>query len=363
MDIIMEVENLRNVLLISHELSMTGAPVALQYMGRQLKEDGAFVVVLSPKDGPLREEFIKDGLTVIIDESITGSKEWIKWGGGFDLVVVNTDVIYHVINQLSGLDLPVVWWTHDGEMSFELGANELLPQTIGKNIHVFGGGEYAKRILDKYRPQYHAKELLYCVPDFKDMLSETYKIMIDKKGKDYLFSTVGSIDQRKGQDILAEAIRGLPYSYLERCLFLFVGREGDEDVYNKVKLLKGDFPEDIEMITEVSRDEIRDIYRQSTAVICTSRDDPMPVFMTESLMLSVPIICSEYTGTFGLITDRENGMIYYKNSVEELTKLLQYAIDNPKRIEEIGINGRAVYENNFTEPAFRDNFYHVIAEI
>lgn len=363
MDIVMEVKNLKNVLLISHELSMTGAPVALQYMGRQLKEDGVFVAVLSPKDGPLREEFIKAGLTVIIDESITGSKEWIKWGEGFDLIVVNTDVIYHVINHLSGLALPVIWWTHDGEMSFELGADELLPQTIGENIHVFGGGKYARRILDKYRPQYHAKELLYCVPDFKDTLSKTYNIIIDKKGKDYLFSTVGSIDQRKGQDILVEAIRSLPNNYLELCLFLFVGREGDEDVYRKVEQLKGDFPENIEMITEVSRDEIRDIYRQSTAVICSSRDDPMPVFMTESLMLSVPIICSEYTGTFDLITDRENGLIYYKNSVEELTKLLQYAIDNPERIEEIGLDGRAVYEDNFTELAFRNNFYHVIAEI
>lgn len=34
----MDREHIKNVLLITHELSMTGAPVALQYMARQLKE-------------------------------------------------------------------------------------------------------------------------------------------------------------------------------------------------------------------------------------------------------------------------------------------------------------------------------------
>lgn len=359
----MKVENLKSVLLISHELSLTGAPVALQYMARQLKKDGIFMTVLSPKDGPLRQEFIKDGITVIIDGSITGNKEWIKWAKGFDLIVVNTVVIFHLINQLSDLKLPVIWWTHDGEMSFELGANDLLPKKVGENIHAFGGGGYAKKILDKYRPLYHAEELIYCVPDYANLLDNKYEIIIDKKDKKYLFSSVGSIDRRKGQDIFVEAIRNLPCQYLECCLFLFVGREGDAAIYNKVKMLKRDFPDNIELITEVSRNEVRDIYRQSTVVVCTSRDDPMPVFMTESLMLSVPIICSEYTGTFSLIKDKENGLVYHNNNISELTDLIKYVVDNPDKMVQMGIQGREVYENNFTEKAFKDNFYNIIEGI
>lgn len=356
----MNKERIKNVLLITHELSMTGAPVALQYMARQFKRDGVFVAVLSPQDGPLRDEFLQDGLTVIVDRTITGNAEWFKWAGAFDLIVVNTVVVYQIINQLSGKDIPVIWWTHDGEMSFQLGANELLPQTVGKNIHVIGGGGYAKRIMDKYRPKYRAGELVYCVPDYAADLSEEPEFIIDRKGKEYLFASIGSIDKRKGQDILAEAVERLPDRYREKCLFLFVGRNNDQGVYEKVLNLSEKYPENVELIKEVSRDEIRDVYRQSTAVVCTSRDDPMPVFMTESLMLSVPVVCSEYTGTYSLLKDRESGLAYHNNDPTELTDALLYVINHPHDVRNMGYAGRKVYENYFTEEAFRKNLYDVI---
>ncbi len=359
----MKSEDLKNVLLISHELSMTGAPIALHYLARQLQQDGVFTTILSPKDGPLRGEIVNEGFTVIIDDSITGSTEWLKWAKSFDLIVVNTVVIFHVINQLSGMDIPVIWWVHDGEMSFELGANELLPQKIGHNVMALGGGGYAKCILDKYRPAYHADELIYCVPDFADTLDDELSILIDRKGKEFLFSSVGSIDARKGQDVFVDAIRRLPAEYIERCHFLFVGRGNEDKVYDKVVKLQQDFPENVSMITEVSRKEIRDIYRQSDVVVCTSRDDPMPVFMTESLMLSRPVICSEYTGTYSLITENENGLVYRNNSAVELEELLRFAINNPQEMAIIGGNGRKVYEKHFTEAAFRDNFYAVLKKI
>lgn len=356
----MNKKRIKNVLLITHELSMTGAPVALQYMARQLKKDDVFVTVLSPQDGPLRDEFLKDDLTIVVDHTITGNTEWLKWVGAFDLIVVNTVVVYQVINQLSGKDVPVIWWTHDGEMSFQLGANELLPQTIGKNIHVIGGGGYAKRIMDQYRPQYCAGELVYCVPDYASDLSKDFQYRIDRKGKEYLFSSIGSIDKRKGQDVLVEAVNKLPDRYREKCLFLFVGRNNDNEVYTKILALRKQYPENVELITEVSRDEIRDVYRQSTAVICTSRDDPMPVFMTESLMLSVPVICSEYTGTYSLLNNQESGLVYHNNDPIELMDALLYVINHPDGVRNMGYAGRKVYENYFTEEAFRRKFYDVI---
>lgn len=356
----MDRKYIKNALLITHELSMTGAPVALQYMARQLERDGVFVTVLSPQDGPLRVEFLKDNLTVVIDSTITGNTEWLKWAGAFDLIVVNTVVVYQLIIQLSQINIPVIWWTHDGEMSFQLGANELLPQTIGKNIHVIGGGGYAKRIMDQYRPQYGAGELVYCVPDYASDLSKDFRYRIDRKGKEYLFSSIGSIDKRKGQDVLVEAVNNLSDQYREKCLFLFIGRKNDDWVYSKVLELREQYPGNVELITEVSRDDIRDVYRQSTAVVCTSRDDPMPVFMTESLMLSVPVICSEYTGTYNLLEHKKSGLTYHNNSPMELAEDLIYVIEHLDDIRNIGYAGRKVYENYFTEEAFRRNFYDVI---
>lgn len=153
----------------------------------------------------------------------------------------------------------------------------------------------------------------------------------------------------------------MPKHYREQSLFVFLGRKGDENVYQKIVHLKKEYPECIEIIPEVSRDEIKSLYQQTTAVLCTSRDDPMPVFMTESMILSKPVICSKNTGTYSLITDKKDGFVFHNE--EELLNHIEYIIDNPTAGEQAGIQGRKIYEKNFTEEAFRKNFYDIIARI
>lgn len=143
----------------------------------------------------------------------------------------------------------------------------------------------------------------------------------------------------------------------------FVGRNNDDEIYNKILELRERHSENVKLITEVSRDEIRDVYRQSTAVVCTSRDDPMPVFMTESLMLSVPVICSEYTGTYSLLDHKKSGLTYHNNDSDELADMLIYVLEHPDDVHHMGHAGRKVYENYFTEEAFRKRFYAVIEGI
>ena len=350
----------RSILLISHEMSRTGAPVALHYMARQFRNMGMFITVASPKDGPMVEEMLKDNISVIIDGTMEGNTEWLKWGCNFDLIVVNTVVSYHIIMQLKAVDIPVIWWIHDGEMSFRLGANKVLPQTLTDNIHVYGGGEYACRIVKKYRPEYIVNELLYCVPDYSGTLGDHYEYMIDNPEKLLIISVVASIDERKGQDILVEAIRHLKKNEICKCLFLFVGRNNNREIYQKIEKLKEDFPKNVSLISEVSRRQIADVYRQSAAVVCTSRDDPMPVFMTESLMLGIPVICSDHTGTYDLLHDREDGFTFHSGNVVELAERISFVINNRAESIAIGKRGRSIYEKYFTEHAFSEAVNNIV---
>lgn len=359
----MKINNVESVLLLSHEMSMTGAPVALQYMAKQLKEDGIFVTVLSPADGPMVGEMLRDEIPVIVDGTIGGNTEWIKWASNFDLIVVNTVVPFHNIEQLERTDIPVIWWIHDGEMSFQLGANKMLPQTLTENIHVYGGGEYASRVVRKYRPSYNVQELLYCVPDYAGELPADYKYRIDNPTDKLIISSVGSIDKRKAQDVLVEAIRGMNQEDIDKCLFVFVGKNNDDTVYRQIEQLRVDYPRNVCMISQVSRDEIADVYRQSAAVVCTSRDDPMPVFITESLMLGVPVICSDNTGTYDLLKDGENGLTFKSENVTALKEKLEFVIHNRKQMQVIGQCGRNVYEKNFTKDAFQKALHEMIGKI
>lgn len=354
---------MNSVLLLSHEMSRTGAPIALLNMAKQLKKEGIFLTVLSPQDGAMVQDFVAEDIAVVIDSSIGGNTEWLNWASDFDLIIVNTVVPYHNIEQLKQTGIPVLWWIHDGEMSFQLGANALLPKELTDNIHVYAGGQYACDIVNHYRPAYGARNLLYNVPDLMAEGEKKLLYEIPNPAGRKIVSTIGSVDKRKGQDVLADAIRLLDKEEREKCLFVFIGKGNDEAVYQKVQDLKNDFPNDVLLITEVTHSEIVDVYKQSEVVICASRDDPMPVFMTECLMLSVPVICSTNIGTYALLQDGKNGLTFKSEDVEGLRDKIRFAIHNEDELKQIGKCGREVYENNFTDEAFSKALKQVIENL
>ncbi len=351
------------VLLVSHELSLTGAPIALLYAAKAIREAGNYTVVVSPYDGKLREELVSDGIDVIINSSVNGSDFWVKWAINFDLIIVSTLVQYNNINHLKDKKVPVLWWVHESGESYRLGADELLPAEIGKNIHVYCGGGYARAMLKEYRPAYPAEELLYCVPDYADQAGLDFKYILDNIDGKVVFSTIGTIEKRKGQDIFAKAIMALPKNYIDKCRFFIVGRKINDIIYRDLLQLKEAYPEQVTLINEVSRDEIRDLYNQCDAIVCSSIDDPMPVFMTECLMLSKIAICSENTGTASLLQDGVDGFIYRNNDYKELMNKMIYVIDHVNELDNLKAEGRRTYERHFTKEAFDRNISSIINKL
>ena len=54
------------VLLLSHEMNLTGAPIALLTLARTMQGIGYAPVVISPRDGPLSEEYVRHGISVVV---------------------------------------------------------------------------------------------------------------------------------------------------------------------------------------------------------------------------------------------------------------------------------------------------------
>lgn len=353
----------KSVLLVSHELSLTGAPIALHYAAKSIRENGNYPVVLSPYDGKIRKELLSDGIDVIIDSTINGSDFWLKWASAFDLIIISTLVQYHSIEQLNDRNIPVIWWVHESRESYLVGADKLIPHEVGKNIHIYCGGGYAKAVMKEFRPAYQAEELLYCVPDYAALSNLEYNYELDNIKDKIVFSTIGTVEERKGQDIFAKAIMRMPKEYVEKCRFFIVGRKINDIIYDEVLRLKNMYPDAVTLINEVSRDEIRDVYNQCDAIVCASRDDPMPVFMTECLMLSKIAICSENTGTASLMKDGVNGFVYRNDDPNELMNKMMYVIDNIDDLDKVKSEGRKTYEKYFTKEAFDSSMTQLIAKL
>lgn len=354
----------KNILLITHELSMTGAPIALYYAAKSYIKNGDYAVMLSPEDGPLRKEIVEDGISLIVDTTINGSDFWLKTACNFDLVIVCTLSEYQVIPKLEQLGIPVLWWVHESERSYILGADAVIPHEISSDIHVYCGGHYAQKMLHKFRPSYSSDILLYGVEEYQfseDLKQYCYELKnIENK---IIFFSVGTFEFRKGQDLLVKAIEELPKEYLQKVKFIFAGKSVDDEIYQAVYELYKKYPDFIEMIEFLTRKELMDVYRQVDCVICSSRDDPMPVFMTEALMLSKICICSENTGTASLLQDGINGFVFKDNDYEQLKEKIIEVIEQYDQLDKMKLEGRKVYEKYFSVNIFHKNLMEITNSI
>ena len=82
-----------DVLLVSHDLSSSGAPRIVLDLARVLLASGCYVCVVAPSDGPMRHLLTELGADVIVDELLlTQNASAHDFARDFDLAIVNTVV-------------------------------------------------------------------------------------------------------------------------------------------------------------------------------------------------------------------------------------------------------------------------------
>lgn len=355
-----------NILLVSHELSRTGSPQVVFEAAKVLKDQGYFPVVASPEDGPLSRDILAEKIPVIIDQDLskyrayrpnevpksisTGIDDLLR---NFDLVLVASIVSHNFINCYNGSDIPFLWWIHDGGTGYSF-LEKYLPKHLKSNISVYCGGRYAQEMLEKSRPKYYSEVLLYGV---KDWASDMKEITVRRKKIRFLFPATFEI--RKNQLLLLEAIGMLPEAIAEKADFLLIGKVGDELYYRSVDNKAKELP-NVKISGPVPYDKLMDIYRETACVVVPSIDDPMPVVLAETMMMSKIVLCSDMTGTARYIKDGVNGFLFSSKNASELKEKLEYVIDNFDTLDDVRKAGRKTYEQYFSQEIFTENLVSVV---
>ena len=339
----------KRAFLMSHVLDMTGAPIVMTSAVPVLRSMGYEVVVLGPEDRGSAQLFVEAGAAVITRPGVRSDPS--LWGLALcaDLVIVNTVVMARVIRALSGTAVPVLWWLHDAFAGYPHIAHQI-PTSLGPNVRVYSVGSHAANAMHAVRPQFDIRPLIYGLPDYAQEQFSHYDLGY-ACGRP-LFVTVGSFERRKGHDIFCKAIRLLPPEVREKASFLFVGQAADQEMMAAVRSLTADFPQNTFYCKRLSRDEIKSLMEQCTCLVCASRDDPMPTFVTEGLIFGKPSIVSEHTGTAGLITEGVNGFVYPNDDPAELAKRLEWAIEHPEKLASMRTDCRKLYEQYYSKEAF-----------
>lgn len=363
-----------DILLLSHEFSHTGAPVVLLAAAKVLNQHGYYVVVASPERGPIMQDFLQAGIVVIIDKTYANYK-WHQpqsvpaslstsvsgFVNDFDLVICSTMVCHNFVNCYNNTKLPIIWWLHEGWVSYQGNANRndiskgmtiYLPEKLGQNVKVYCGGLYALEMLKKYNLDYNADVLLYGV---KDIATQC----IQKKTDKVVFLLPASYEERKNQALLFEALALIPKEIATKAEFWLIGNILNKKVYNSIKELAIPYS-NVKVCEPVTYDELMEIYTEVSCIMITSIDDPMPVVLAEGMMLSKIVLCSNMAGTSRYITDGKNGFVFDCTNAAELAKKIEFIIENEKHMNTLRAVARDTYEQVFAMNIFEKNLLQAV---
>ena len=236
-----------------------------------------------------------------------------------------------------------------------------IPKALGKNVHLCAVGSHATAAMHSVRPDFEIEQLIYGLPDYAAEQFPRYDISF--AGGRPLFVTVGSLEHRKGPDIFCNAIRLLPSAVREKAAFLFVGKAADKGMYNAVDSLVRDYPQTVFYRKRLERPEVKSLMEQCNCVVCASRDDPMPTFVTEGLIFGKPSIVSEHTGTAGLVTEGVDGFLYKDDDPQQLADKLAWAIEHPEALAAMHGSCRRLYEQQFSNESYVATLTRLVKEL
>jgi glycosyltransferase involved in cell wall biosynthesis len=349
----------KNILLISHDLSLSGAPIILFYLAKYLKSKGFFVTVMSPRNGEAMRLYRKANIPVVVDSTILLEpfSETKKFMANFDLAIVNTIIMGHMIPLLKELSVPVFWLIHESSAGLEY---------IKSKKEVINGFKLSDNVI------FACKEtnILY-----KDFLSNNVRIIANgiedfgatskkkKTQKESIFPLniihAGSIEKRKGQDILIESLRYIPKHLLKKFNISFVGRVLDRGYEQKIKQKAKQY-NNVKFFDQAPLSKLRTMIRESDIFICSSRDEVFPLTILEAMAGSIPVISTNVGGIKSMINNGKEGFLIDGDNPKELAKSIIFFIKNTHLIREYGENGRKRFLDNFTVQKFGEKIVPMI---
>ena len=335
----------KGILLLSHELSMTGAPIVLFNAAVIMKKNGYHPVFMSLRDGELREVILEHDIPVVIEKNITVSNRAIwNWMLKFDFVWVNTLSFSNLIDDLGKAGIPAVWWLHEADISYEIIGMNKMPKT--KNtIDTYAVGTLASDSYKRYLNREDISCLLYGVPD-------------ERPEKKIRFVLSGTISKRKAQDVFVDAIFLLEDKIRNRCEFTIVGAIVEQYIYDQIMDKAGSI-RNLQILEAISHEKMLQMYENIDVVVCPSRSDPMPVVVTEGLMNQKICIVSDQTGFADIITDGRDGIICEVNA-ENLAKKITWVVNNFDDLDEMRVNARKLYLERFSLDIFEKNILNIL---
>lgn len=349
------------ILIITTELNYNGGTLAAVYAGKELQRRGYGVILAAPGGNNIFiREMQKEGINIMICRALPCLfLEELAFIKQFDVILVNVFQMISCANKISQFK-PVIWWVHEPRIFYESAIEQFAEYTTGdwmNNLQIYAVSKIAQKNFNYYFPNKIKNILNYGIPDINEYTKRNKKTI-----KKMIFAVIGSVTAVKGQDIFLEAVKKINNNHKSYSSFWIIGKVVDDLYCKDIKKLAAEEPS-VKMLGEMTRKAIQNVYKKIDVLICPSREDMLPMVVTEAMMYGKVCIVSDSTGMADYIVNGKNGFVCKTGDVEDLAKKIEWLFYNKKKIQQIGNNARLVYEKHFTMDCFGNRLEKIINEI
>ena len=307
--------------------------------------------------------------------NLFSTETYILNGNEKDLLIVNSFCIYLVdkinLNEFLGTKVCVVrgsvssFESIDSTISVEKAVEYLskFDSLIYVSAKTQDEWQEYKGISNKvsyYIPNCCDEESIDLIP-LKDDLFKKYSAKLDLNGK-YIISCIGSVQYRKGQDILIDAIIniGLTHPEIVSKIHVFIVG-GDVGGFSATLMHKIEVNglQDTFTFTGYTSDAL-EYLKISNVMVLPSRGEAMPRSILESMLMKIPVISTNLDGIPELIDDDIGGILTTPGSVEELSKAIIFSIGNEFKMAKMSDYSYKKYWESFSRQAQFQRYRNLI---
>lgn len=348
--------NFKRILLLSHEMTYTGAPNSLLNIAGLIRRKGYLVTVATQKSGEFIREFHKSGFRVGYADPESYCYE--KLSHKYDLVIANTIFCGKFALEAQKV-IPTILYIREAhnlpDIIRDCGLSE---DYITKAKNIVCVSEYSEEFI---RKTYNVRNI-YVLHNFMNVplfYCPPQNLVTDGKVH---FLIAGTIEKRKGYDIVLKAISLMPEDIAVQAVFHIAGRkpEWSREYWEKLDFDKYD---NVIYHGEIaSKKAMSKFYDRVNAVIVPSLDEACSLTALEGALHKRLLILSENVGAKYLLDN--NDMIFSAGSPEALAEKICKTVLSDKAV--FDKSGEKLYKRFIETSApkiYYENFKRIISEV
>lgn len=344
----------KKLLVITTGFKNTGAPIALLNLLKVLCQTDTYdISVIGYENGDLYKvyESIPCVSDITIVESLPCTEDFRKHlQNDFDVVFLNTAVVYPFLFYFQNTSIPVFWWVHEAwQMIEDNVASFPHPVLLSSNFRLMASSDgSAKALTEHYSYTFESLP----VPVFKPE-QPLKEVSINLPSDKVIFVIPSAYTYIKGQDILLKAIAAMPSEYIKRSYFVFCGYSLDAQAeYKSLIYEMASRLSNVLLMDNLPQNDLYSLISKCHCVIAPSRIDTIPMTAVEGMMLGKLALVSNDTGISYNIQDCRNGFVFKDH--DELVKRLLLIINDVDALDNIRTKGQDIYNNIFSPSAVSD---------